>query len=55
MVERDLDYYRRRLAEEDAREARCEIPEIRLVHSQLAVMYRERLERLEQHEPAGPE
>lgn len=50
MAELDLDYYRRRLAEEDVREERCAIPEIKLVHRELAAMYRERVARLEQTE-----
>lgn len=46
LIERDLDYYRRRLAEERARAAQCDLPEIMLVHRQLAEMYGERVERL---------
>lgn len=50
--QRDLDYYCRRLAEEELREAQCALPEIRQVHRELAEMYRARVGQLEQRETA---
>ena len=47
MQEDDLQYYRRRIAEERANEAQATTPDVRAVHRRLAELYGDRIEALD--------
>lgn len=51
MIENNLDRYRRRIAEEEAKAQCPENRSVRHVHEQLAALYRERLESTRQAMP----
>jgi len=51
MPEHDLDRYRRRIAEEEAKAQCPENRSVRHIHEQLAALYRERLESARQAMP----